>query len=155
MKKLLLGLALAPFAVLAFDSPSSGPAAQYFFDTNSAEVANVTPATEGDNVTVIGHADQRASEEYNYTLGLQRAQAVAAQMGQVSIVLVSKGKGEAGNCAVGDEDCLQNDRRVDVFVECAIAQFACTSDYPESWMGNVTPEYDPQQVRFVSDRSRF
>lgn len=155
MKKLLLVLALLPLTAGAFESPRSGPVDQYYFDTDSAEVvAPGMSVSEGDSVVIVGHADHRASVVYNHDLGLDRAKAVARAIGRPAATVMSEGETH-DTCAAGDHACMKESRRADVFVDCSIDQFACLSDYPESWMGNVTPEYDPLRTRFVSDRSRF
>lgn len=156
MKKLLLPLFFVPTLALGFDNPDTAPAFSVYFDTDNAEVdpIYVQAITSGDTVTIVGHADVRHTSEYNLDLAMRRAQAVAEAMARSDATVETRGEGEPRVvCEHATDVCLQPNRRVDVFVACGITLFACTSEYEQTWMGDVQPEQQPAQV--VSDRSRF
>ncbi len=101
------------------------------FDTNSATVkpafygtlnklASVLVNYANSDVLVIGHTDDRGSDEHNLGLSQRRAQSVAAYLsgqGVASERLIVEGRGEAEPRSSNDtsEGRAQN-RRVEVFV---------------------------------------
>jgi peptidoglycan-associated lipoprotein len=71
-------------------------------------------------VLIEGRADERGTREYNYTLGMQRANAVAGMLASLGIPrsrlsVVSYGK-DRPLCTEPTEACYQMNRRVDVSV---------------------------------------
>jgi len=65
---------------LLFDTDAS--TIQSRFDPLLDEVARLLAASGGETVAIIGHADRRASREYNAALGLRRARAVYEALAQ-------------------------------------------------------------------------
>ena len=69
-------------------------------------------------VTIEGHADERGTNEYNLALGDRRAAAVRDYLGSLGvaenrILSVTRGE-ESPFCAESNEDCRQQNRRVEL-----------------------------------------
>ncbi len=153
-----LGLLLVMSAValsweaLAWESPQGDPWGSVYFDTDSDKVAGYEfpPVDEQNSVKVVGHADRRWTPQHNLGLSERRAKAVAAAIGRPDAEIVAKGdKYPVTDCVTDDADCLLEDRRVDIYLNCRLTHMACLAAPPQSWMGDTTP------VRMVTERSRF
>ena len=72
----------------------------------------------GKRVRLVGHADPRGDEEYNFVLGERRAQAVREYMvrsGLSSLQILTTSRGELDASGIDDES-WKRDRRVDVLL---------------------------------------
>ena len=148
----LIGLLLVSSAAFAWDSPQGEPWGSVYFDTDSDEVKGYafSPIGEQDTVKIVGHADRRWTAEHNLGLSQRRAKAVALILGRTDAEIVAKGEtAPITDCLKDDADCLLEDRRVDIFLQCGLSNFACLAAPPLSWGPDHTP------VRLVTDRSRF
>lgn len=122
-----------PPVLTSFPDLSGGGAV--FFDFDSYEItpeaaavverlASAAPGTGA--ILVDGYCDERGSDDYNYKLGMLRAQAVAAALGgpggtgrRVEIKVRSFGENGLvrSGCPPGDEACHAENRRVEIHGE--------------------------------------
>ena len=70
---------------------------------------------DGD-LCVDGYCDQRGTDEYNYALGMKRAEAVAGELRRLGATVEARSFGETGlvRSSCETEDCHQENRRVEV-----------------------------------------
>lgn len=74
----------------------------------------------GKPIVIEGNADSRGSDEYNYALGLKRAQAVKTELINAGVTselkVISYGEANPA-CTESTEDCFAKNRRVQLKVE--------------------------------------
>lgn len=149
----VIGLLLAgSSAAFAWNAPDSVPSGSVYFDTDSDKVTgyDFAPIGDQDTVKLVGHADRRWTAAHNLDLSERRAQAVALAIGRPDAAIIAKGDtSPVTNCPTDDAQCLLEDRRVDIYLQCGLTQFACTAAPPLTWGPDFTP------ARMVTDRSRF
>lgn len=79
----------------------------------NSEVIKLIPSTP---IRIEGNADSRGSDEYNYALGLKRAEAVKARLISEGVTnpleVVSYGEAKPA-CTESTEDCFSKNRRVE------------------------------------------
>lgn len=93
---------------------------KYDLDANAKEAvkttAGVLKAIPNQAVRIEGNADSRGSDEYNYALGLKRANAVKAALVNEDVKnqldVVSYGEAQPA-CEGATEDCFAQNRRVE------------------------------------------
>lgn len=101
-----------------------------YFDYNKADIrpeyqsvlrkeADFINAHQNDLVTLEGNADERGSEQYNFLLGVKRAEAVKRNLEKYGVAasqikIVSLGKGKP-RLLCHEEKCWKENRRVDFF----------------------------------------
>ena len=152
MRWLLVPLVALCGAAMAWESPQGDPWGSVYFETDSDEVLGYEfpQVPEADSVRIVGHADRRWTPAHNLGLSERRAKAVAHAIGRTDAKIVAKGDtAPVTDCPTDDADCLLEDRRVDIFLDCRLTHMACTASPPQSWMADEEP------VRMVTDRSRF
>ena len=92
---------------------------KYNLDATAKEVVNADANvlnTIKDKIVIEGNADERGSDEYNYALGLKRAEAVKSALvnSGVTAELTTITYGESKPvCTEKTDDCFAKNRRVD------------------------------------------
>ncbi|ANS86544.1 hypothetical protein VSVS12_02805 [Vibrio scophthalmi] len=98
---------------------------QSFYFTHDSAKTEIRPeavalmqASEGTHYTVIGHTDRSGSRDYNFQLGLRRAEFAKQVMmnngvGEGNVSACSRGEFEANEQKMGSDNALQ--RRVDIY----------------------------------------
>ena len=97
-----------------FDSAQIGPDAQAALDILAE--CFLTGAAKAEDLRLVGHADPRGDEEYNFALGQRRASGVAGYLeakGLPSTRIETSSRGEL-DASGTDEPSWARDRRVDI-----------------------------------------
>jgi peptidoglycan-associated lipoprotein len=83
-------------------------------------IDNIKVLANGKQIILEGNADERGSDEYNYALGLKRAQSVKKQLvdsGFEENKIITKSYGESNPvCRESVESCWKQNRRVDYII---------------------------------------
>lgn len=86
-------------------------------NTNKENIKTFLQKYNTFTISVNGHCDNRGTDEYNYALGLKRAQVVKAELTKAGVSeknIVTKSFGESSPvCMANTEECWAKNRRVD------------------------------------------
>jgi len=87
---------------------------------SETNIQNLKTQVKGKKIILEGNADERGSDEYNYALGLKRANAVKIQLVKAGVdesTITIKSYGESNpKCTESVESCWRQNRRVDYVI---------------------------------------